>query len=157
MGTGLLEGGSTFSAQRLDIMKQMAPFAEEKLLLLKPPGKCWQPTDFLPDSTSENWHDEVKALRKTSESLSDELLVVLIGDMITEEALPSYQTMLTATDGFLEGLAWYAYESLGAVGPGMDRRGEPPRRPPQPLPLPDRTGKHEIDRGDRPLPDPKRL
>ena len=104
MAVGLPEDSLPISAQRLDIMKQMEPFAEEKLVLLKAPDKCWQPTDFLPDSTSENWHDEVKALRKTSESLSDELLVVLIGDMITEEALPSYQTLLTATDGFLEGL-----------------------------------------------------
>jgi acyl-[acyl-carrier-protein] desaturase len=104
MGTGLLEENSSVRAKRLDIMKQMEPFAEEKLLLLKPPGKCWQPTEFLPEATSENWHDEVRALRETAKPLSDELLVVLIGDMVTEEALPSYQTMLTATDGFLEGL-----------------------------------------------------
>lgn len=104
MAVGLPEDSVAVRAQRLDIMKQMEPFAEEKLVLLKAPDKCWQPTDFLPDSTSENWYDEIKAIRETAKPLSDELLVVLIGDMVTEEALPSYQTLLTATDGFLEGL-----------------------------------------------------
>jgi acyl-[acyl-carrier-protein] desaturase len=45
------------------------------------------------------WEDEVKELRKMSEGLSDEVLVVLIGDLITEEALPTYQTLLNTFEG----------------------------------------------------------
>lgn len=33
------------------------------------------------------------------ETISDELLVVLIGDMVTEEALPTYQTLLNTFEG----------------------------------------------------------
>lgn len=38
-------------------------------------------------------------LRKRTESLPDEYLVVLVGDMITEEALPTYMHMLNTLDG----------------------------------------------------------
>ena len=38
-------------------------------------------------------------LRARSEGLSDELLVVLVGDMITEEALPTYMSMINTLDG----------------------------------------------------------
>lgn len=38
-------------------------------------------------------------LRKRTEQLPDEYLVVLVGDMITEEALPTYMHMLNTLDG----------------------------------------------------------
>ena len=38
-------------------------------------------------------------LRKRTESLPDDYLVVLVGDMITEEALPTYMAMLNTLDG----------------------------------------------------------
>lgn len=38
-------------------------------------------------------------LRKRTDELPDEYLVVLVGDMITEEALPTYMTMLNTLDG----------------------------------------------------------
>jgi acyl-[acyl-carrier-protein] desaturase len=53
----------------------------------------------LPDLTKEGWEDEVKELRKQSAEIPDELLVVLIGDMVTEEALPTYQTLLNTFEG----------------------------------------------------------
>ncbi len=43
--------------------------------------------------------DEVKELREMAEGVSDEVLVVLIGDMVTEEALPTYQTLLNTFEG----------------------------------------------------------
>jgi acyl-[acyl-carrier-protein] desaturase len=61
--------------------------------------KAWQPQDFLPDLSKDGWEDEVKELRKMSAEMSDELLVVLIGDMVTEEALPTYQTLLNTFEG----------------------------------------------------------
>lgn len=41
----------------------------------------------------------MKELREMSAGLSDEVLVVLIGDLITEEALPTYQTLLNTFEG----------------------------------------------------------
>ncbi len=38
-------------------------------------------------------------LRKRAASLPDDYLVVLVGDMITEEALPTYMAMLNTLDG----------------------------------------------------------
>jgi len=41
----------------------------------------------------------VVELRKRAASLPDDYLVVLVGDMITEEALPTYMAMLNTLDG----------------------------------------------------------
>jgi hypothetical protein len=131
-------------------------------LLLETGEKAWQPQDFVPDLTQENWVDggcdddseakgtppscaeranvrdaEVKEFREMAESLPDETLVVstcpvlsgsqmilmicksssiasqiastltrrdvaaqvLVGDMVTEEALPTYQTLLNTFEG----------------------------------------------------------
>lgn len=56
------------------------------------PDDCWQPTDFLPDFTKEDVFDSVKALRERSNNIPDSIISSLVGNMITEEALPSYQT-----------------------------------------------------------------
>lgn len=53
----------------------------------------------MPDLSQEGWEDSVKELREMSSTISDELLVVLIGDMVTEEALPTYQTLLNTFEG----------------------------------------------------------
>jgi hypothetical protein len=42
---------------------------------------------------------QVLALRQASEHLPADYLVVLVGDMVTEEALPSYMNMLNLLDG----------------------------------------------------------
>jgi acyl-[acyl-carrier-protein] desaturase len=60
---------------------------------------AWQPQDYLPDLSKEGWEDEVKEIREMASGLSDEVLVVLIGDLITEEALPTYQTLLNTFEG----------------------------------------------------------
>lgn len=41
----------------------------------------------------------MKEFRKMAASVPDDLLVVLIGDMVTEEALPTYQTLLNTFEG----------------------------------------------------------
>ncbi|KAL0388105.1 UNVERIFIED_CONTAM: Stearoyl-[acyl-carrier-protein] 9-desaturase, chloroplastic [Sesamum radiatum] len=43
--------------------------------------------------------DQVKELRERAREIPDDYFVVLVGDMITEEALPTYQTMLNTLDG----------------------------------------------------------
>lgn len=66
----------------------------EGLRLLGEIDTNWQPTDFLPDLTREDWREQIAELREAARALPDELLVVLVGDMVTEEALPSYAVQL---------------------------------------------------------------
>jgi len=49
--------------------------------------------------TEDSWYDEVKELREMANGIPDDVLVVLIGDMVTEEALPTYQTLLNTFEG----------------------------------------------------------
>ncbi|XP_010905205.1 stearoyl-[acyl-carrier-protein] 9-desaturase, chloroplastic-like [Elaeis guineensis] len=85
---------------KIEIFKSLEEWAENNILvLLKPVEKSWQPQDFLPDSSSEGFYEEVKELRERSREIPDDYYVCLVGDMITEEALPTYQTMLNTLDG----------------------------------------------------------
>ena len=66
----------------------------DNLGLLKAVDKAWQPADYLPDLEGANWREELEDFRTGAQAISDELLVVLVGDMVTEEALPSYSMSL---------------------------------------------------------------
>lgn len=59
----------------------------------------WQPSDMLPDSASENFTMELKELQAQCKELPYDYLVVLVGDIITEEALPTYQSWLSDVTG----------------------------------------------------------
>lgn len=86
--------------QKIEIFKSLEHWAEKNILvLLKPVETNWQPQDFLPEPSSEGFYDEVKELRERAKEMPDDYLVCLVGDMITEEALPTYQTMLNTLDG----------------------------------------------------------
>ncbi|XP_022722030.1 stearoyl-[acyl-carrier-protein] 9-desaturase, chloroplastic-like [Durio zibethinus] len=86
--------------QKIEIFKSLDDWARKNILIhLKPVEKCWQPKDFLPDPASDGFDDQVKELRERAKEIPDEYFVVLVGDMITEEALPTYQTMLNTLDG----------------------------------------------------------
>ncbi|XP_050206850.1 stearoyl-[acyl-carrier-protein] 9-desaturase, chloroplastic [Mercurialis annua] len=86
--------------QKIEIFKSLEDWAEDNILVhLKPVEKCWQPQDFLPDPASDGFEEQVKELRARAKEIPDEYFVVLVGDMITEEALPTYQTMLNTLDG----------------------------------------------------------
>lgn len=60
---------------------------------------AWQPQDFLPDLTGDDWQEAIKEVRDQAATIPDDVLVVLIGDMVTEEALPTYQTLLNTFEG----------------------------------------------------------
>lgn len=64
------------------------------LSLLLPVEQAWQPTDYLPDLTAPDWREQMERFREPAQQLTDEILVVLVGDMITEEALPNYAVSL---------------------------------------------------------------
>ena len=85
---------------RFEVIKSIEAFVEENLSsLLKAVDESWQPSDFLPDMTKDNWQDDLKEIRERAKEMPDELLVVLVGDMVTEEALPSYQAWLNRLEG----------------------------------------------------------
>ena len=91
----------SMAPEKVEIFKSLETWAEHNILIhLKPVDKSWQPTDFLPESeSSEGFYEQVKELRERCKQLPAEYFVVLVGDMITEEALPTYQTMLNTLDG----------------------------------------------------------
>ena len=66
---------------------------------LIPVEKIWQPTDFLPNSQKDNFIEEIKEIQEISKELDDDFWVVLVGDTITEEALPTYESWLLDLDG----------------------------------------------------------
>jgi acyl-[acyl-carrier-protein] desaturase len=80
--------------QHHEVLRGMSGFVQENLNFLNPPDRAWQPTDYLPDLAAENWREQIEDFRNESREISDELLVVLVGDMVTEEALPSYAISL---------------------------------------------------------------
>lgn len=89
-------------AEKMEVFKSLEGWASEWVLpLLKPVEQCWQPQNLVPDSTLpfEEFSEEVKALRERTKELPDEYFVVLVGDMVTEDALPTYQTMINNLDG----------------------------------------------------------
>ena len=87
------------SDHRLSVLASIESAVEGVLDFLTPIEKIWQPSDFLPDLSLPNWKEELVALRESAQSLKDDVMVVLVGDMITEEALPSYQTELNRMAG----------------------------------------------------------
>lgn len=86
-------------ARQTEVIRYLGPFVESKLSLLLPIDKIWQPSDLLPDSKSERYSDEVLALRESAKHVSDAVFAVLVGNTITEEALPAYMTWLNRFPG----------------------------------------------------------
>jgi len=85
---------------RLETMKELEPFAEDMISKhLLDPEEAWQPSDFLPDPRSEGFLEEVAEMREIAKGIPDDVLCVLVGDMITEEALPTYTTLLNSFEG----------------------------------------------------------
>lgn len=94
---------------RLEVMqfleKDIDLYTEQYLI---PIDKIWQPTDFLPNSQQESFYDEVKELREIAKDLPYDFWVVMVGDTITEEALPTYESWLMDVEGInqTEGNGW---------------------------------------------------
>ena len=82
-----------------DVIKSIEGFVGENLGLLQEVEAGWQPSDILPDMTAEGWREDLQLLRDQAKGVPDEILIVLVGNTITEEALPSYQTMINRHPG----------------------------------------------------------
>lgn len=76
--------------------KNIDSFVETYLL---PVEKIWQPTDLLPNSEKDSFLEEVTELREIAKELPYDFWVVLVGDTITEEALPTYESWLMDVEG----------------------------------------------------------
>lgn len=85
---------------RLEVMqfleKNIDSFVENYLI---PVEKIWQPSDLLPNSEKETFLQDVTELREIAKDLPYDFWVVLVGDTITEEALPTYETWLMDVEG----------------------------------------------------------
>ena len=78
------------------IEKEIDSFMEKYLM---PVEKIWQPTDFLPNSQEDTFFEEVYQIREEAKELGYDFWVVLVGDTITEEALPTYESWLMDMQG----------------------------------------------------------
>ncbi|CAL5348087.1 unnamed protein product [Camellia sinensis] len=86
--------------EKIELFKSLEDWVKTNVLIhLKPVEKYWQPQDFLPDPASDGFLEQVMELKERAKELPDDYFVVLVGDMITEEALPTYQSMLNTADG----------------------------------------------------------
>ena len=85
---------------RREVMKTLEKNIDtfvDKFLI--PAEKIWQPTDFLPNSQKDDFIEEIKEIQEISKDLDDDFWTVLVGDTITEEALPTYESWLLDIDG----------------------------------------------------------
>lgn len=87
--------------KHVEVIEDFSPVVNEMVddILLETGEKSWQPQDYLPDMSKEDALEEVKELREMAAGVPDDVLVVLVGDMVTEEALPTYQTLLNTFEG----------------------------------------------------------
>ena len=99
----LVHRQSAAAADHRDVIRAIEPAVANNLDLLMPLDKAWQPSDYLPDLEAGNWRDQVEHFRQMAQAIPDDLLVVLVGDMVTEEALPSYAVSLNGLVGDEEG------------------------------------------------------
>jgi acyl-[acyl-carrier-protein] desaturase len=89
--------------KNMEVIQQIEPIVKQATeTILVDPRTCWQPNDFLPDMESEGALDQVEELRKRAAGIPDGIITCLVGNMITEEALPSYQTYFNLVPGFNE-------------------------------------------------------
>jgi acyl-[acyl-carrier-protein] desaturase len=85
--------------RQAEVIKEMEAFVEQQLPLLKTVDASWQPSDIIPDLAKDDWQQIIQKARTQAKAIPDAVLVVLVGDMITEEALPTYQTLLNRLNG----------------------------------------------------------
>ena len=66
---------------------------------LMPIEKIWQPSDLLPDTNAEDFIEQFHEIREQSKELCYDFWVTLVGDTVTEEALPTYESWLMDVQG----------------------------------------------------------
>ena len=95
--------GATELEKNIEVISGMQHIAANAVeTMLVDSATCWQPTDFLPDMSSNGAIEQMMELRNRSAALPGEVITSLVGNMITEEALPTYQTFFNLVEGVNE-------------------------------------------------------
>src|SRR5258706_7305576 len=84
----------------IESLSGLADVAVDEIMLQ--PYECWQPSDFLPDMSKEDAFEQLQQLRERTANIPDEVITSIVRNMITEEALPSYQTYFNLLKGVNE-------------------------------------------------------
>src|SRR5690606_20736149 len=85
---------------RIEVMKHIGKEIDQlSMEYLNPIESNWPPSAFLPDSTREDFRGQLKGLQESCRELPYGYLGVLVGDCITEEALPTYTSWLMTVEG----------------------------------------------------------
>jgi len=85
---------------RIEVMQFLAQKIETIIgEFLKNIDTNWQPADFLPESNNPAFTKEIKEIQQQCKELPYDYMAVLVGDIITEEALPTYESWLTDVGG----------------------------------------------------------
>ena len=51
----------------MELIENLEGFVEENLFLLAPVDQAWQPTDYLPDLTSDDWAENLAQFRESAQ------------------------------------------------------------------------------------------
>jgi acyl-[acyl-carrier-protein] desaturase len=98
-----LKPGANEIEKNKEVISALEPMAEEAVQsFLVEAETAWQPSDFLPDMSSPVALQEIKELQQRAAGLSDGIITSLVGNMITEEALPTYTTYFNLIEGVNE-------------------------------------------------------
>jgi acyl-[acyl-carrier-protein] desaturase len=90
----------TLNPIRIEVMQFLAQKIETIIgEFLKNIDTNWQPADFLPESNNPEFTKEIKEIQQQCKELPYDYMAVLVGDIITEEALPTYESWLTDVEG----------------------------------------------------------
>lgn len=85
---------------RLEVMRTLSSEVNSFIdKYLTPVEKIWQPSDFLPDPSHSDFKHELEEIQTFAHEMDYDVFVTLIGDCITEEALPSYESWIMGIDG----------------------------------------------------------
>ncbi|RLD66226.1 MAG: acyl-ACP desaturase [Bacteroidetes bacterium] len=85
---------------RQEVMQTIEKSMDELLnKYLRPVEENWQPAELLPDTSEPGFFEKVKEMQALGKEMSYDLWAVLIGDTITEEALPTYESWLMSIKG----------------------------------------------------------
>ncbi len=85
---------------RLEVMNFLGQKIDDIIeQYLKKIDENWQPTDFLPESNRPEFTKEILEIQEQCKELPYEYMAILVGDLITEEALPTYESWLMDIEG----------------------------------------------------------
>jgi len=85
---------------RKEVMRDLETSVTDALpQLLRSSEENWQASDFLPDFSKDTVFQEVAELQTEAKGLPEDLFASLVGNTITEEALPTYASWIFSPDG----------------------------------------------------------